>query len=112
MSEQPQTGKINRTPAEASLHLPLADLLWLRDQWLSTRKVADVTRVGYEGKTRPFVLWWTEHGASYDWRLTPRNMALFETWLGQQNGQYSKKPLTYTTKKEVIMLLRLMFKWA
>jgi len=112
MSEQPKTGKINRTPAEPSLHLPLEDLTWLRQAWLDSRRVADVTRVSYETKTRPFVTWWAEYGESVDWHLSKRNLGLFETWLGQQKASFTGAILSFTTRRHALQRLREMFGWA
>lgn len=105
-------GKINRNPDETGLDLAMMDLLWLRAEWVASRKVTHQTRLDYEQKTSYFVEWWQGYGLTVDWRLTERHLVKFEAWLCERKAKYTGKFLAWHTRHDALRRVREMFRWA
>lgn len=105
-------GKINRTPAEVSLYLPIEDLRWLKDQWLNGRKLDRKTIVSYTDKVSYFITWWADYGEAYDWRLTKAAVIKFGEYMDAVITTRFTKPLAFRTKHASCYRLRSLFGWA
>lgn len=107
-----KTGKINRVPEESGLSLPLADLLWLRSEWLQQIRVAEDTRTSYGQKTKHFVGWWTQYGQSVDWCLTQRHLLKFEEHLLTVAASGRGGPLAWHTRHNILRRTAELLGWA
>ena len=107
-------GKINRQPAETALELPLADLTWMRAQWLVDNPRLDPATVkSYEHKTDSFVEWWTASGPAHNWCLTRSALQGFSNWLAKKESRrHQGQVLSFNTRKSVINSVFILLQWA
>jgi integrase len=101
---------INLDPVEE--HLNARNLFALVDRWLAALSCSPLTRRTYAANIAHFTRWWKVVGPTVEWRLTQTLLEDFEVHLRSVLGVHIGEPLTYTTRRTIVSIVRMMFVWA